>query len=212
VVPSRSAAVAAFGRHEKLSVRQRKRWAEILFSWESKNAYDVFDEDGAPVLRVEEQGQGVGNVLKRLLLRSARPFTAEITDLATQRPALQVRRPFRFIFHRLEVMDESGQLLGTIERKWSWVRRIYKVLDADGREVAGLFGPILRPWTFEIHAPGDKVELGVIQKRWSGLGRELFTDADNFGLMFTEVRDPGLRALLFAATVLIDIVHFERSN
>ncbi len=212
LVPTKSAAVAAFARHERLTVRQRKRWIEILFNWESKNAYDVFDEDGAPVLRVEEQGSGFVNLLKRLFVGTLRPFTAHVNDLATHQPALRLNRPFRFYFHRLEVTDDTGELLGWIERRWSWVRRIYTVYDASGREVAGLFGPIFRPWTFEIHAPGERTELGLIQKKWSGLGREMFTDADNFGLVFTQVQDPGLRALLFSATVLIDIVHFERSK
>ena len=52
-------------------------------------------------------------------------------------------------------------------------------------------------------------EVGLIQKKWSGLLKELFTDADNFWVDFEAVADPQLRALLFSATVLIDIVHFE---
>ena len=40
---------------------------------------------------------------------------------------------------------------------------------------------------------------------------ELFTDADNFGVELTNV-DQDLKALAFAATVLIDVVHFERSK
>ena len=40
----------------------------------------------------------------------------------------------------------------------------------------------------------------------------MFTDADNFGIGLGGIADPGLRALAFAATVLIDVVHFERSK
>ena len=60
--------------------------------------------------------------------------------------------------------------------------------------------------------PGSNVEVGLIQKKWSGLGKELFTQADNFWIQFENVADPALRALLFSATVLIDVVHFERKN
>ena len=38
----------------------------------------------------------------------------------------------------------------------------------------------------------------------------MFTEADNFWVTYHDVPDPTLRALLFSATVLIDIVHFER--
>ena len=53
---------------------------------------------------------------------------------------------------------------------------------------------------------------GIITKRWSGLLKEMFTDADNFGVDLARVPDPQLRALAFAATVLIDVVHFERAK
>ena len=41
---------------------------------------------------------------------------------------------------------------------------------------------------------------------------ELFTDADNFGVILSDIPDPLLRALAFAATVLVDVVHFERAK
>ena len=53
---------------------------------------------------------------------------------------------------------------------------------------------------------------GAIVKRWSGWGKELFTDADNFGVDVAGLEDPKLKALVFAATVLIDVVHQERAK
>ena len=53
---------------------------------------------------------------------------------------------------------------------------------------------------------------GSIRKRWTGFGKEMFTDADNFGVDLAGVTDPTLRALSFAATVLVDVVHFERAK
>lgn len=202
--------VAAFQSH-RLSVRQRKRWLEILTSFDARNTYQVYDDAGNPVLNVQEQGKGFGNFLKRVFLGSIRPFTAEVEDLRTQQQVLTLRRPFRFYFHRLEVYDADGKLVGAIRRRWTWFRRKYTVEGADGQEIATLFGPILRPWTFQI-LTGDNTEVGLIQKKWSGLGKELFTEADNFWIEMTQVTDPGLRAVLFAATVLIDVVHFERKG
>ena len=100
-------------------------------------------------------------------------------------------------------------MLGAIQRRWTWLRRKYIVEGPDGQEVATLFGPIFRPWTFQIHLPGSEAEVGLIQKKWSGLLKEAFSEADNFWVDFAQITDPQLRAVLFAATVLIDIVHFE---
>jgi len=202
-----------FSGPQKLSVRQRKRWLEILTSFDARNTYAVYDQDGQPVLNVEEQGKGFGNFLKRVFLGAFRPFTSHVEDLAGQRQLLTLRRPFRFYFHRLEVRDVDGNLLGAIQRRWTWFRRKYTVEGAEGQEVATLFGPLLRPWTFKILLPGDaKQEVGLLQKKWSGLAKELFTEADNFWITLDGVQDAGLRALLFSATVLIDVVHFERKN
>lgn len=183
---------------------------EILTSFDARNKYVVYDETGNPVFDVQEQGSGFGSFMKRLFLRNLRPFTSHVEDLAGQGQLLVLHRPFRFIFHRLEVRDSAGTLLGAIQRKWTWFRRKYIVENAHGEAVATLFGPFFRPWTFQILLAGNETqEAGLIQKKWSGLLKEAFTDADNFWIDYEAVTDPQLRATLFAAMVLIDIVHFE---
>jgi len=210
VVAADPAPEQRFARYQRLTVRQKKRWLEILLSFELKNSYDVFDESGQPVLRVQEQGSGFLSLFKRLFLGPMRPFDVLVSDAQTGNALLSLRRRFRFVFHRLEVSTARGEALGAIQKKWSWIRRIYHVESRSGQVVAELFGPILRPWTFEIRA-GERV-LGMIQKKWSGLGKEMFTDADNFGVDLQQVADPKLKLLAFAAVVLIDIVHFEKAK
>jgi uncharacterized protein YxjI len=211
VAPATAAVVLAdFAQHRRLAVRQKRRWLEVLLNWEAKNSYGVYDEEGNHALQVKEEGTGPINIIKRLVLRTARPFHAIVYDNPIPTPLMRLERPFRFIFHRLDVSAADGTALGSIERQWSWLRRIYSVKDARGREVAILFGPILKPWTFEIHIDG--VKHGLLQKRWSGFTSELLTDADNFALDLEDVQDPTIRALCFAATVLIDVVHFEASK
>jgi uncharacterized protein YxjI len=198
-----------FDAFQRLTVRQRKRWTEILLSLEMRNQYDVFDETQRPVLHVREEGEGLGAFLKRFLLGQYRPFTASIGEPSGGAPWLRLRRPFRFFFHRLEVHGPDGALLGAVQKRWSWIRRIYAVEDPRGTVVAELFGPVLKPWTFEIRVRGQA--RGAIRKRWSGWGKELFTDADDFGVELANL-DRDLKVLAFAATVLLDVVHFERSK
>jgi uncharacterized protein YxjI len=213
LVPQPSAAVAVFAKSTRLSVRQRKRWLEILTSFDARNTYVVYDEMGNPVFNVQEQGGGFGNFLKRVFLGAYRPFTSHVEDLAGGGgELLHLRRPFRFIFHRLEVRDKAGTMIGAIQRRWTWVRRKYDVEGPNGEVIATLFGPIFRPWTFEIRLPDSDVEMGVVQKKWSGLLKEAFTEADNFWVELDRIQDPTLKTLLFSATVLIDTVHFERSG
>jgi uncharacterized protein YxjI len=150
-----------------------------------------------------------GSFWTRILLKSLRPFTINIMELDGSR-VLGLQRPFRFFFHRLEILDAEFNHLGTIQRRFSIFRRRYSVLDKSGYEIFQLFGPILHPWTFIIQIPGR--EIGRITKKWSGFLKEVFTSADNFGVTFPAEMDVTRKSLLLGAVFLIDFVHFERRN
>ncbi len=189
-----------------LVVSQQKEWGEILTGFETKNRYAISDVSGSRLYLAAEEA---GSTLLRWFLKALRPFTIVVLTENGQ-VILRVMRPFRFYFHRAEVVDSQGQTLGVIERRFSVLRRIYSVLDSSGEEVFQLLGPILHPWTFQIR--NDGVEYGKITKKWSGLLKEGFTDADNFGVMFPAEWDVKLKALFLGAVFLIDFVHFENKG
>lgn len=192
-----------------LMIRQKKEWGEILTGFETKNRYEVIGRQNSTLLDVEEVSESAMAVMTRVFLKSLRPFTMNL--FSSQGTALfQLNRPFRFYFHELEVFSSNGTPLGTIKRRFSILRRIYSVVDRSGRELFILFGPLLHPWTFNI-MQGDR-ELGKITKKWSGLAKESFTDADNFGIIFPEGIDLTQKAILLGAVFLIDFVHFENSG
>ncbi len=186
-----------------LVVSQQKEWGEILTGFETKNRYAISDVSGSRLYLAAEEA---GSMLLRWFLKALRPFTIAVLTEDGQ-VVLRVVRPFRFYFHRAEVVDSQGQSLGVIEKRFSVLHRIYSVLNSSGEEVFQLFGPILHPWTFQIR--NDGVEYGKITKKWSGLLKESFTDADNFGVMFPAEWDVKLKALFLGALFLIDFVHFE---
>ncbi len=187
-----------------LVVSQKKEWGEIVTGFETKNRYTVSDGSGNKLYVAAEER---GSMLARLFLKALRPFTIAVLNDDGQ-TVLRVTRPFRFSFHRAEIVDRQGRSLGVIERRFSIMRRIYAVSDTSGHEVFQLFGPILHPWTFEIRNWG--VEYGKITKKWSGLLKEGFTDADNFGVTFAPEWGVEVKALVLGAVFLIDFVHFEK--
>ena len=191
---------------DQLVVRQKKEWGEILSGFETKNRYVVQDTDGADIFYAAEVG---GSVLLRLFLRALRPFKLSIMSPAGG-TVIDLDRPFRFYFHKAEITDGNGNHLGTIQKRFTLLRRRYSVLDANGREVCELFGPLLHPWTFNIVIDG--MEQGKITKKWSGLLKEAYTDADNFGVQFPPGASLSLKGLLLGAVFLIDFVHFENKG
>ena len=189
-----------------LVVVQKKEWGEILSGFETKNKYEVMDTEGQSLYAAFEVG---GSFISRTFLRAMRPFEIQILSL-DQQLILRLNRPFRFYFHQLDIFDAQGSLLGTIERQFSILRRKYTISDSNGQQLFELFGPVLHPWTFNIIRDG--VELGKITKKWSGLLKEAYTDADNFGIIYPPGTDIKSKALLLGAVFLIDFVHFEQNN
>lgn len=187
-----------------LVVSQKKEWGEILTGFETRNRYRILDTQGQELFLAAEES---GNLLLRWFLKSLRPFTVQVRGMDNV-SLLQVKRPFRFFFHEAVVSDAAGRMLGTIRRRFALLRRIYTVTDSHGREICELFGPILHPWTFEMRQGG--IAQGKICKKWSGLLKEGFTDADNFGVTFQAGWSDEHKALLLGAVFLIDFVHFEK--
>ena len=188
-----------------LVVSQKKEWGEILSGFETKNRYVVLSELGNELYYAAEKS----SVLLRLFLKAMRPFEIIVarTDGST---VLNLERPFRFFFHKLAVRDAQGKLLGTIEREFSVLRRLYRITNSMGMEICRLYGPLLHPWTFEIRERDQKV--GKISKKWSGLTKEAFTDADNFAVELPPGKDVETKSILLGAVFLIDFVHFEGSH
>ena len=186
-----------------LIISQQKEWGEIVTGFETRNKYVVSDTEGNRLYLAAEEA---GSLLLRWFLKARRPFTIRVFT-GDQQEVLRVQRPFRFYFHQAEVLDSQGQSLGVIEKRFSLVRRVYAVTDERGQEIAQLFGPLLRPWTFQIRSDGQTH--GKITKKWSGLLKEGLTDADNFGVQFPATWDVRRKALFLGAVFLIDFVHFE---
>jgi len=189
-----------------LVISQQKEWAEIITGFEARNRYTVMDPFGTTLYLAAEWE---GSFLTRIIFRSLRPFTIYVINPDSSR-VLILRRTFRFYLHKLDIYDPDGKHLGTIQRQFSILRRIYSVLDNSGLEIFQLFGPILHPWTFMIRKSGE--EIGSITKKWSGLFKEAFTSADNFGVTFPTELDVTMKSLLLGAVFLIDFVHFERRH
>ena len=113
---------------ETLVVSQKKEWGEILSGFETRNRYVILSEVGDELYFAAEEK---GSLLLRLFLKAFRPFTIVVTR-TDGNVVLRLERPFRFFFHKMDVRDAHGKLLGTVEREFSVVRRLYRVFDATG--------------------------------------------------------------------------------
>jgi hypothetical protein len=202
----------ALAQAPRLVVRQRTTILEDFTGVEARGRYTIFTEAGSFTAGFAEHGEGIGSFLGRWFLKAKRPFTMGLYPAEhPDRPLLLLERPWSWFLSRLEVRQAgTGRSLGRVRQRWTWFRKRLDVEGPDGRRLARLTGPLLRPWTILVEggAAGAEREIGRIEKRWSGLLREAFTDADTF-LVTLPPGDPALRQLLLAAAVLVDFLWFE---
>lgn len=190
-------------------IKQKREWGEILTGFETSNKYAILDDGGEEIGFAAEEAGGVGGFLARGFLGNARACTLHVTDRNGEIVGTG-KKPFRFFFYEMEAWDKDRHI-GTIKRRFSILHRVFSVMDASGNEIMRLKSPFLRIWTFRLLV-GEE-EVGRISKKWSGMMKEMFTDADNFGVeIFDEDTPDDVKKLLLVATFLVDFTCFDQKG
>ena len=191
-------------QYPELYVRQEVEHLEVFTNFETKNRYSVRTPEGRQILYAFEES----GVLGRIFLRSHRPMDIHVVD-KNNANLLTASRSFFWFYSHLHVTDASGQRVGSMQRRFSLLTRRFDLMDASGRLVAEMRGPIFRPFTFMVYQQGQ--EVGRVTKQWSGVGRELFTDADTFKVEVDTSRTDGdFSTLMLASAIAIDLDFFEK--
>ncbi|MBK8095655.1 MAG: scramblase [Planctomycetes bacterium] len=196
------------GDRERVLIQQTKEWGEILLGFESKNRFELRAEDGAVLGYAAEEASGIGQWFLRNLFGRCRKASIHIYDRGGNELG-RGEKPFRWFFHRMEV-HEAGKKLGAIQRKWSWFHREFVLENAAGQEVMQLRSRWFRIWTFTLFFQDQ--EVGAIRKKWGGLLKEMFTDADLFGVEVAPHVPVEVKKLLLVATFLVDFTCFENNT
>ncbi|KAL9656663.1 hypothetical protein ABK040_002934 [Willaertia magna] len=192
-----------FGMSRYLKVKQRIEPFEVLTGIETENKYDVKFDNGIEAVAMEES-----DCMVRQFCGGSRPFKMHVVLKSNKQEIITLDRPFKFFFHEVNVIDTTtGKHLGKIKLRCSICSREMDVFDENGNKIFDIISPFCSCWTFYIEKNGERV--GSIQKKFSGIVKELFTDADNFGVEFPVNATPMEKAILFGATFLIDFLYFE---
>ena len=189
----------------QLIVRQRKELAEV-FGFETRNKYEIYSNEKILLGFCAEQQRGFFGFLLRQFLGHWRSFELQFFD--TQRvKVMSARHPFRWFFQELVVYDKNGELLGSLRQRFAWLRKKFDIVDEGGQVVFRMRSGFFQFWTFPFFR-GD-TECALVSKKWSGLLKEAFLDADNFSVEFTGELSEKEKKLVLAASVFVDLQYFE---
>lgn len=203
--------VNLFSGTSRCFIRQIKEWGEILIGFEGSNKYELLNESGEKIGFIAEQSSGIFKLLMRSILRSHRPLHVKIFDKQGQ-VAISLERPFYFFFSTMKVMDGTGYSLGTIDQKFAIFRKRYLLNDNRGHAFAQINSPFFSFFKFEIKSLKMGKSLGLISKKWGGLLKEMFTDADTFGVDLSNDLSEQEKAIVLGTAISVDFDYFEDNS
>ncbi|KAL1399911.1 hypothetical protein pipiens_007860 [Culex pipiens pipiens] len=203
---------------DQLLVHQKVELLEAFTGFETANKYTVKNTLGQKVYWAVEDT----DCCTRNCCGPARPFDMKVLDFY-QNEVLHFNRPLRCqsccfpcCLQELEVSAPPGNVIGTVEQNWSIFTPQFSIKDTSGNTVLRIEGPFC---TFSICGDvefkvvtNDGNQVGKISKQWSGIAREMFTDADHFGINFPMDLDVRVKATLLGALFLIDYMFFEKKG
>jgi uncharacterized protein YxjI len=174
--------------------------------FKASNNYDIFDpQSGQKIMECREPSLGFFAKLFRFTdYKPMTPFAVEVTTPDGQK-VLTVRRGIAIFLSKVEVKDEAGLTVGYFKQKLFSIGGKFDVLDANEQLVCTLRGK----WTsWDFRFVHGEIELASVSKKWAGLGKELFTSADNYMLTINDTvpRSGAQRVLILAAVMCIDMV------
>ncbi len=174
--------------------------------FKAANNYDIYDpESNKIILECREESLGFFTKILRFTdYKRMTPFDVTIKTPDGQQ-VIRVKRGVSIFLSKVSALDENDEVIGGFKQKFFSIGGKFDVLDKDEKPVCTLKGK-WTGWDFRFMAE-DK-ELAHVTKKWAGLGKELFTSADNYVLEIAEdvPKDHVVRGLIMAAVMCIDMV------
>lgn len=174
--------------------------------FKASSNYDIFDPGtGEQLMICREPNLGALVKLLRFTdLKRNTPFDVHVTT-PDGAPVVRVHRGPSILRSLVKVHDEHDRHVGGFTRKLLSIGGAFDVTDTSGAVLCTLKGK----WTgWDFTFASGSMELARVTKKWQGLGRELFTSADNYVLQIADTvpAESPIRMLILASVMSIDLV------
>lgn len=174
--------------------------------FKAANNYDIVDPESQEMLMEcrEEKLGFFTKILRFTDYKRMTPFEVEIKTPSGEK-IVTIKRGVSIFISNVEVLDEKDQLIGRFKQQFFSIGGKFNVLSPNDEIMCKLKGK-WTSWDFKFMK--DDTELAHVSKKWAGLGKELFTSADNYMLSIDEEvpHDHPIRLLILAAVMCIDMV------
>ncbi len=177
------------------------------------DTYDILNPETQEQLGIAKEKPGALINLLRLLigkqLLPTKVFVYEGSDYENEgRLLFSIQRGFTLFRSRVNICDSRGAVLGWLRSKAFSLGGAFSVFDAADNEIASVKGD-WKGWNFRF-LDRSGTEIGTITKKWAGIGKELFTTADNYMIALNQEPSPEKATLLLAAGLAVDTIYKEK--
>jgi uncharacterized protein YxjI len=193
--------------HSTFFIKERVAFAKLT------DTYDILDPaTHGPIGIAKEEPPGWAKWLRLVIDKGLMPTRVNVYEADQATLLFAIKRGWVFLRAKVPVVDADGNQLGWFKSKLFSFGGGFYVFDNAGQQVAEVKGD-WKGWNFKFLTAGGH-EIGTVTKKWAGLGKELFTSADNYiiDIAPSAQGNPASATLLLAAGLAIDTILKEKNG
>lgn len=170
---------------------------------ELNNQYAVFNQAGQQVAAVNQVGQSTAKKMLRLVSNVDQFLTHKYEVTSPQGGVLlRITRPAKLIKSTVIVSNANDVEIGRIVQE-NMFGKIHFGLESQGQRLGAIKAENWRAWNFRIEDASGQ-EVARVTKTWEGLGKAVFTTADNYVVQIHQRQPEPLNSLIVASALSID--------
>ena len=174
--------------------------------FKAANNFDIHDPStGDIIMECREPSLGFFTKLLRFTdYKRMTPFDIQIITPDGQR-IVRIQRGISIFLSKVVVSDQDNNVIGGFKQKFFSIGGKLDVLDKNDQIVCRLEGK----WAgWDFYFKNGEQEYAHVSKKWAGLGKEMFTSADNYVLEISNdiPENDDIRKLILASVMCIDMV------
>ena len=177
------------------------------------DTYDILDPETKTQIGIAKERPGyLIHALRMLIHKRLLPTAVFVYEGPSHedesRLLFSIKRGVSLLRARVKICDRAGNALGTMQSKIMSIGGAFTVYDTMNNEVASIKGD-WKGWNFKVSDRAG-IEIGTITKKWAGIGKELFTSADNYIISLDRAAGAETVRMILAACLAIDVVYKEQ--
>lgn len=174
--------------------------------FKAANSFDIYDPLTSNLELVCRE-ENLGFFTKFLRFTNFKVFTPFSVSIRSKNgnQIIYLKRNASLGFSPIVIFDEKNMPIGKLKPKIRIGGAKIEIQDMSNTVLATLTGNLIG-WDFKVKE--NNLEIAIISKKWAGIGKELFTSADNYILKIDDsVPDnSNLRPLILSSVLCIDFL------